>query len=250
MYMTLRYKNWLLKEGENVLTYNKELCPLYWKDDKIDDGIRKKLIKIATDFYDSIELDTEILDIELTGSIANYNYTKTSDLDVHIMIDYKDLAEDKTLVTKAVEGEKFQWNERHNITLRGHEVELYIQDIADERPTNGRYSLLNDKWINKPKYEQPKVTDEDINPKYNSYVYEITQLEKYLEETTDPDELMVYYKMSKATKKKLSEARGSAIKEKGEFSIENLVFKKLRNEGFIGRLIAVKNGLYDKMFVQ
>jgi len=248
--MTLKYKNWLIKEGENVLTYHKKLCPLYWENDKLDEGIRKKLIKIARDFYESLELDTKIIDIELTGSISNYNYTKTSDLDVHVLIDYSDLGEDKDLITKAVEGEKFQWNERHNITLRGHEVELYIQDSTEVRPKNGRFSLLNNKWINKPKHEKPTVTDDDINPKYNSYVYEITELEKYLEETTDPDELMKYFKIAKATKKKLSEARASAIKEKGEFSIENLVFKKLRNEGFIGKLIAVKNGLYDKIFVQ
>jgi len=248
--MTLKYKNWLIKEGESVLTYHDELCSLFWEDDKLDEGIGKKLINIAKDFYDSVELDTEIKDIELTGSLANYNYTKTSDLDVHILIDYSDLGEDKELVSKAVEGEKFQWNERHNITLRGHEVELYIQDAAEERPSNGRYSLINDKWINKPKHQKPEVSDDDINPKYNSYVFEIDQLEKLLDETTDPEELKKHFKRAKEIKKKLSEARGSAIKERGEFSIENLVFKKLRNDGFIGRLIAVKNALYDKMFVQ
>jgi len=245
----LRYKDWL-DEGVDVLTYHKQLDPKFWdEDDHLDPKIRKKLLKIARDFFDSIELDTGIIDIYLMGSMANYNYNELSDLDTHTVIDYEDVGP-RDLVEKAVDGERFQWNTRHKISLRGHDVELYIQDISDKKPFAGIYSLLNDKWVQKPKYEQPKVTDDDINPKYNSYVSDITELEKIMKEETDRDEIEKYYQRAKEIKKKLSEARSIAVKERGEFSIENLVFKKLRNEGFIGKLIEVKNGLYDKMFAQ
>jgi hypothetical protein len=247
---TLKYKDWLDEAKINVLAYHKKLDPKFWdSDDRLDPGIRKKLLKIARDFYESVELDTEIIDIYFMGSMCNYNYNRLSDLDTHIVIDYSD-AGPKDLVEKAVDGERFQWNTRHSISLRGHDVELYIQDIEDKKPHAAIYSLINDEWVQKPKYEQPKVSMEDIMPKYNSYVYDITELENLMNNETDVEELEKYYKRAKEIKKKLSEARSIGVKEKGEFSIENLVFKKLRNEGFVGKLIDVKNGLYDKMFVQ
>jgi predicted nucleotidyltransferase len=245
----LKYKDWI-NETLDVLTYHKKLNPNFWNEkDELDPIIRKKLLRIARDFFESLELETEILDIYLMGSMSNYNYTKSSDLDTHIVIDYEDLG-DRDLVEKAVDGERFQWNTRHHIRMRGHDVELYIQDINDKKPFAGIYSLVNNKWVQKPEYDPPKVTDEDILPKYNSYVYEISELEKIFKTETNPEELEKYYIMAKNIKKKLSEARAASIKASGEFSIENLVFKKLRNEGFIGKLIEVKNGLYDKMFAQ
>jgi hypothetical protein len=71
--------------------------------------IRGKLLTIANDFFDSLGLDTEIEDIELTGSLVNYNYTEFSDLDVHIIIDFKDVNRDIELVKKLVDNQKFQW---------------------------------------------------------------------------------------------------------------------------------------------
>lgn len=244
--MLLKYK-YFIKEK---ISYNKELCQDIWSGDIIRERIRNKLIKIAKDFFEDIELDTDMVDIQFIGSLANFNYNKKSDVDVHIVIDFSDVNEDVNLVKKAVNGEKFQWNTRHNITIKGHDVELYIQDITDKKPHAAIYSLLNNNWIQKPTYDPPKLTDEDLMPKYNSYVYDITELEKLLNNVTDIEELEKYYKRAKEIKKKLSEARSIGVKEKGEFSIENLVFKKLRNEGFVGKLIDVKNGLYDKMFVQ
>lgn len=245
-----KYYNDKLLENINVLAYHKKLNPKFWDtDDKLDQGIRKKLLKIARDFYDSVDLDTEIIDIYFMGSMCNYNYSKLSDLDTHIIIDYEK-AGPKDLVLKAVEGERFQWNTRHKISLRGHDVELYIQDVNEKKSHAAIYSLLNDEWVQKPKYDPPKITEDDILPKYNSYVYEITELEKILKSKTDLDEIEKYYKRSKDIKKKLSEARVMGIKSDGEFSIENLVFKKLRNNGFVGKLINIKNKLYDKMFAQ
>ena len=245
---TLKYKEWI-EEGIDVLTYHKQLDPKFWDDDNLDPGIRKKLLKIARDFFESVELDTEVIDIYFMGSMCNYNYNELSDLDTHIVIDYEDVGP-RELVEKAVDGERFVWNTRHNISLRGHDVELYIQDVSDKKPHAAIYSLVNDEWVQKPKFDPPKLTDDDILPKYNSYVFEINQLEKLMNEESDLDELEKYYTRAKEIKKKLSEARAMGIKEKGEFSIENLVFKKLRNEGFVGKLIDVKNGLYDKMFAQ
>jgi hypothetical protein len=42
--------------------------------------------------------------------------------------------------------------------------------------------------------------------------------------------------------------RGESLKEKGEFSIGNLTFKKLRNTGYIEKIINIITKSYDKIF--
>lgn len=246
--MMKKYKEWL-KEEVDVLTYHKQLDPTIWENEKLDPKIRKKLLKIAEDFFNSIELETEIINIYFMGSMAGFNYTELSDLDTHIVIDFENIGP-KDLVKKAVDGNRFEWNVRHHISMRGHDVELYVQDKDEEVVSSGVYSLMDDKWIQKPKYNPPKLTDKDIDPKYKAYVFEIDELEKTAKSDIDIEEIEKYYVRSKEIKKKLSEARKLGIKENGEFSIENLVFKKLRNEGYVGKLIDIKNQLYDKMFAQ
>lgn len=244
--MILNFVNFIKEK----ISYHKELCQDIWNGDVIKEKIKNKLLTISKDFFEDVDLDTDIIDIQFLGSMVNFNFNDESDIDVHIIIDFSDVNDDIDLVKKVVDGAKFEWNTHHKISLRGHDVELYIQDKDEKVSSSGIYSILNDEWVQKPKYNPPKVTDEDINPKYNSYVNDINQLEKVTKEETDVDELKKYYERAKEIKKKLGDARKIGVKEKGEFSIENLVFKKLRNEGFIGKLIEVKNGLYDKMFAQ
>ena len=56
--------------------YNDTLNPKFWEKGQFNSEIREKLLTIAQDFYNSLELDVPILDIQLTGSLANYNYTE------------------------------------------------------------------------------------------------------------------------------------------------------------------------------
>jgi hypothetical protein len=61
------------------------LNPEVWVDDNtVNPKIRELLIKIAKDYYKSLELNLPISDIAFTGSLANYNWSRYSDCDVHI----------------------------------------------------------------------------------------------------------------------------------------------------------------------
>ena len=53
-----------------------------WNDkDQLKPEIREKLLEIANDFWESQDLDSvEIKDIIFTGSLANYNWSKFSDV--------------------------------------------------------------------------------------------------------------------------------------------------------------------------
>lgn len=235
---------------ENKITYQKELCPDLWEGKTLNKRIEDKLLRIARDFFEEMEFDTEILDIELVGSLANFNYNAESDIDVHIMIDFSDINDDIFLVKKAVDGQRFMWNLRHNIVIKEHDVELYIQDKNEEHISAGCYSLMNHKWIKFPSYSPPDVDTEDIEPKYDARVYDIDELNKLSESDLEPDDAELYYKKAKDLKTKIMKARKAGLTQDGEFSIENLVFKKLRKEGEIEKLINTITKLYDKIYSQ
>ena len=243
------YEKFLL---ERKVAYQKRLCRDVWEDTgSLIPRIEEKLLRIARDFYEDLELETEIVDIVLTGSLANFNWTKSSDIDVHIMIDFSKVNDDTILVKKAVDGQRFMWNMRHNIVIKGHDVELYIQDTTEEYKSTGIYSLLEHKWLVVPKYNPPDVDTKDIDVKYEARVFDINQLEKFSKQNLDPTEAEDYYKKASDLKEKIMKSRKEGLYEKGgEFSIENLVFKKLRKEGKLGKLIDLIGTLYDKIYSQ
>ena len=95
--------------------YNKDLTPKSWYNKKFDKGVRQKLLNIVNA---STAEHTFIIDhIQLTGSLANYNYNRHSDLDVHILLDFSNINDDTDLVKQALDGKRFVWNLRHNIVF-------------------------------------------------------------------------------------------------------------------------------------
>lgn len=235
---------------ERKISYQKKLCPDLWEGKTLNPRIEDKLLRLARDFYKDLEFDAEVLDITLVGSLANYNYTAGSDIDVHLIIDFAEINEDVELVKKAIDGQRFMWNLRHNIVIKDHDVELYIQDKNEEHISGGLYSLMNKKWVRLPIYNPPNVDTSDIDPKYDARVFDIEKFEKLSKKDLDPIDAETYYNSAKELKSKIMKARKAGLSESGEFSIENLVFKKLRKEGYIEKLIDIISALYDKIYSQ
>jgi len=245
----LNFNAWLFENEERDDFYKKELNPSFWKDDKFDPQIREKLLKIAKDFYEALKLTAPIKDIQLTGSLANYNWTDKSDLDVHVLIDFKDVDDNIDLVKKALDGARFIWNLRHNIKLRGFDVELYVQDIHEPHTASGLFSLLNNEWIRVPKYSPPDIDYKDVDKKYQGIISDILQMENLMT-TSDfssfsEEEL---YNHAQKLKKKIMDMRKEGLAREGEFSVENLVFKKLRNEGYIEKIIELISKAYTNIY--
>ena len=239
------FKQWILNEGE---FYQNELNTHFWSNSEFDPSIREKLLQIANEFYQTFKLEIPISDIQLTGSLANYNWTPKSDLDVHVLIDFSKLNPDIALVKKSLDGQRFVWNLRHNIIIRGYDVELYLQDINEPHVASGLFSLLNNKWIRIPKYNPPQIDERDVQSKFDGIVNDIDQLNAILlssDPTIDPREL---HDHSEKVKSKIMKMRKEGLAERGEFSVENLVFKKLRNEGYIQNLIDLISRSYEKIY--
>lgn len=233
------------------LIYKKTLSPVYWEKGKFNKEVRDKILKIVLDFLEDVKLDAPIKDITLTGSLANFNYNKFSDLDVHIILNFAKINENIDLVRDALDGKRFIWNLRHNIFLKGHEVELYFQHADDPHYATSIYSILRDKWIKEPKYDPPQAVNIEEIEKKAFYIEDtIKRMENALTTTKDKKEIQLINKKAKLIKDKIIKIRKEALAEKGEFAFENLLFKKLRNNGVIEKIISIINASYDKMFME
>ncbi len=227
--------------------YHSELCPKFWSNSNFDPEIRVKLLNIANDFWNSLDLTAKIVDIQLTGSLANFNWTNASDLDLHIIIDFSDIDEDVDLVRKALDGQRFIWNQRHPVELRGHEVECYIQDVNEQHNSSGLYSLLEDTWVTKPSWNPPSIDQRDIDEKVRVIKSEFFEIKREILGSSGQQAKVLYDYLNRF-KKKIMKDRKESIAKNGEYTIENLAFKELRRAGVIEDMINVISKAYSNTY--
>ena len=82
-------------ELEEVFETHSELNPQLFDGLLLKEEIRQQLLKIADTFVESIQEDNVpiyVLDYWLVGSNAQYNYSDTSDIDVHVIVDTDSVA--------------------------------------------------------------------------------------------------------------------------------------------------------------
>jgi len=233
-------------EASKSFRVKDELNPKIWDDFKIDDEVREDLLKIAQDFYASTDLEADVDDIILTGSLANYNWSeKYSDYDLHILIDFTQVNDVVDLVKKYVDSAKSIWNKEHDIKIKGYEVEVYIQDVSEPHKSTGVFSLLNNKWNVKPEQFDFEPDEDMIAEKGKSVMMMVDELE----EEVDEDKYDSFIEKVKKVWEKVKNYRKSGLEsEGGELSMGNLVFKFLRRNGYIGKIIELKRKSYDNQF--
>lgn len=217
----------------------------FWQDMQFDETIRERLVTIARDFYESLKLPAPIIDIQLTGSIANYNYHDLSDLDVHVIIDYTVIDDNVDLVKKMINAERWKWNETYDIMFRGHEVELYIQDVSEQHTASGLYSLLNAAWIIEPSPKTMTIDENDVTYKANLYK---SMIDTLIAQKGIADAKNLYERATTLRYKIIRLRRDAFEAGENEFNIDNLAFKELRNSGYIGKLIDFEHDVYEKSF--
>lgn len=223
-----------------------ELNPKVWLDDEMIVDVREQLLKIAQDFYNTVDLEVDIKDIILTGSLSNYNWSeKYSDFDLHILIDFAEVNVDEALVKKFVDAIKKVWNKQFDLEIEGFEVEVYIQDIKEPHRSSGVYSVLNDKWNVEPKKIEFEPDEVEIREKGEGVMMMIDDLEKEVG-SHDYDEFVV---MIKKVWDKIKKYRQSGLdSEGGEFSVGNLTFKLLRRNGYIEKILDMRRNSYQEQF--
>lgn len=201
--------------------------------------VRKKLLLIAGKFYESLEVKAPYEDIYIIGSMASYNWTSQSDIDLHLLFDYSKISKNENLVEKYFDVKKKYWNDNHDISIYGFDVELSCQKKGEKFYSKAVFSLKDNKWLSNPDKNGFTVDKTALKSKIVGIANQIEKLEK----TKDLDT-----RIEKATKIKdrLKKMRKSGLERGGEFSIENLTFKYLRNHGYIGKVMKAKKEAMDK----
>lgn len=244
-----KYKNFddLIKEmiepsqiDTDILEQKENLNPDIWDDDsKMNDDVRKAMLLNAYEFIKSLKIDNlKIKDIILTGSIANYNWNQYSDIDIHILLDFEQISGNKDFVGEFFKTKKNIWNDKRDIQIKGYDVELYVQDINEEHTSKGIYSILQDEWITKPIRQMITIDVNNIRQKTSDFINIIDDIPK-IKNTKKILEVIEFLK------EKIRKYRQSGLQNYGVYSTENLVFKLLRNYGYLDKLSKYKEQIIN-----
>lgn len=225
-----------------LLSYNETLPPSLWVDFTLKDDVKIALNRIANEFIGALGVkDDQIVDIILTGSCCNFNWTKFSDIDLHILLDYDTVCDscESFNLDDCMKAKKSLWNSQHNISVYNFPVEVYVQNNPVEMIGNaGVYSLLNDRWSNKPERNVSVEYDEALI--YSKAEPLMVEIDAIIDNLANDQRAIDDVQM------KISQMRKAGLIKSGEFSIENLAFKVLRNSGYIASLYNYEAKLKDK----
>lgn len=218
-----------LEENYNLtFQYHNELNPQLWENEVLKDDVREKLIEIGKTWTEWVNLPPEsVLDLIFVGGNASYAYTPHSDIDLHVLVDKSKIADCPELIDDYLKDKKQLWSLTHNISILGHDVEIYAQDIDESVPPDqGSYSLTKNKWITKPTHTEHDVDSTYVQKKVSDYIHKIEDLIAS----------NAAYESFEKLKEKIKNMRSAGLKKSGELSIENIVFKELRNLGYLGKM--------------
>jgi hypothetical protein len=234
----LNFKEYVT-EMKISLEYHNQLNPQLWSGDKLKSSVRTSLLKFIDAWREYANIPKSLVqDIIMTGGNANYNYTSKSDIDVHLIVDRNRLGPNRAMIDDYLQDKKVLWTMTHKINVYGYPLEPYAQDPVKEYPKGqGIYSLKFDKWVQKPMYGNYDFkNDKILKQKVSHYMHTI---DKMIKSKMDLDKF-------KHLKDKIRDMRGAAIQKGGEFSHENLVFKELRNRGYLDKMSKYEKTLQDR----
>ena len=223
-----------IKEKHRI--YNSILNPEIWATkDEIKPEVLNKLLTITNTFYKDTDLNVPLENVYFLGSTAGYNWTPTSDIDLHLLVDFAKIGDDEELVKNYVDGLKSKWNDSHDIKIGNHPVEVYIQDVNEVNRSQAVYSLTKNTWVKKPKHEDLEVDKDAIKKKYKQLVQSINVAIQ--QQNIESIKRLI---------KHLYNMRQTGLDTSGEYGTENLAFKLLRSTGYINKLRDVVTDLTDK----
>jgi len=218
---------------DDAVKFNNRLNPRLWDStEHLKPEVKAQLLLIAEDFREFLGVtDLDLKDITISGSNAAYTYTPNSDIDLHLVVKMPD----NEVYRELFDAKKFQYNEQHNITIGGYDVELYVQDADAPHISQGIYSILNNDWIQVPRRVKSVVDDTSTRNKFESVGH---QIERAIKSGN--------LKQMTCMAEKIKKMRQTGLEQHGEFGPENLAFKMLRSQGKIKELYDARNAAKDQ----
>lgn len=223
------------------------LPPTLFPDgETMDPEALKALRKIADDFVKGITaLEVEGVDprdVVVVGSAASYSWSKYSDVDLHVVVDFSEVDENFKLVRDYFQYAKTLWNDRNSPQVGGFDVEVYLEDVSEQNVTPGKYSVLRGEWETFP--EKSGVPEPDVSAvvdKAAAVMHDVAAVQELVDDGNYEDAL----ELADAVKDRIRKMRQSALEREGVFSVENLAFKVLRRNGTLELLSGLKQKAKD-----
>jgi len=205
--------------SDTVKYHNRLNRRLWGSNEHLLPDVRDKLLAIAEDFREFLGVDNlRVQDITLSGSNAAYNYTDHSDIDLHLIVDMPD----DPVYQELFNAKKYQYNDEHNLTIGGADVELYVQPAGQPHVSQGIYSVKDGKWIQVPRRRRAQIDDSCVRDKAADLDARIHAAV----ESGNADMMSTLWSKIKAM-------RQIGLEQHGEFGCENITFKVLRDQGCI-----------------
>jgi hypothetical protein len=217
----------------DAVKFNDRLNPRLWDStEHLRPEVKAQLLLISEDFREFLGVtDLDLKDITVSGSNAAYTYTPNSDIDLHLVVNMPDDA----VYRELFDAKKFQYNEQHNITIGGYDVELYVQSADQPHISQGIYSVVNNDWVQVPRRRRAQVDDMSTRNKYEKVGLQIEQAIR-----------SGNLKRISQLAEKIKKMRQTGLEAHGEFGPENLAFKMLRSQGKIKQLYDARNAAKDQ----
>ena len=209
------------------------LNPLIWDGDKLNPDVNNTLIKIAKDFIEYVEVPINVSDLVITGGQVSFYYTKHSDLDLHIIVDFKTVQCDRE-AAELFDAKRLLYKKQYDITIHGIPVELYIEDL-DHPAVSASYSIGTHSWKTKPVKQTEEIDTNEVLRMSKIWSVVIG----YALKAND-------LKIARKVIKMLRDYRKLGLKQTGELGIPNLVYKTLRNSKIVEKLMHLIGNLHDQ----
>ena len=200
------------------------LNPKLWKNNSLLPEVRDSILKIIEEFLSTIDLEINVIDARIVGSQASYNYTEHSDLDIHLITNFELMDASEEILTILYNAMKTKFNKDYNITVKGIDVEMYIEDMKSSAVSNGVYSIFTSRWIKFPE-KLDSVPELDTTSEVENWKARIDKVIQFgnsesIEKTIDDLYIL----------------RKDSLELDGEYGFGNQVFKDLRNIGLLDDL--------------
>lgn len=209
-----------------AIKVNDTLNPKLWDltTNELLPDVKNQLMSIVEVFENYIDIPLNIVDIQLVGSNASFNYADTSDIDLHIIANFELTSTDTAILQALCDAKKTSFNKTYDIRIKGLEVEVYVQDINAGIVSNGIYSLCLDEWV---KFPVPinNVVKHDNTIALKKWTDRINQVIATNNKSEIEDIINTLYLI-----------RHNSIAVDGEYGAGNQLFKDIRSAGLLQQL--------------
>ena len=165
------------------------------------------------------------------------------------MVDYKEVWEKTDFVQDYFDSKKQLWSEEHKeLKIYGFPVEIYVEDVNNDNPSSGIYSLEKNEWLVEPNdFQDAKINEDRIKEISAKLITEIDNIDDQLKTEKDNHKLEVLSTKMKKLFDRLVKQRKESLQKHGEMGTYNIVWKVLRRTGYLDKIWDIINSVYNKV---